>query len=236
MTSSVEIQVMPGTHRHDVVSLLQGTNNIGVELGVAEGVFSERMMASGRFAKFMGVDMYADSHDVAQYKRTLKRLGLWSNYKLLRMRFDEAFDLFDDDSLDFVYVDGYAHGGEEGGETIFEWFKKVKIGGVIAGDDYDPAWPLVVKAVDAFAQQLGQPLLVTAITEADNPYCRYPTWAIRKQASVALSAPEDLIRAGKLANAKVLRQQEGGIVKRGLRAVLPEPMIEKIKRVRKALR
>ena len=171
----IDRQVIPQSHRHDVVNLLDGDQNVGIELGVAEGVFSERMLASGRFKHFIGIDMYADGHDVEQYKRTLRRLGLKSSYKLLRMRFDEAFDLFDDESLDFVYVDGYAHGGEEGGETIFNWYSKVKVGGVIAGDDYSPAWPLVCKAVDEFASQLGAPILLTEITEPDNPYCRYPT-------------------------------------------------------------
>jgi hypothetical protein len=69
--------------------------------------------------------MYADC-TTPPNTSALRRVGLRAAYKLLRMRFDEAIDLFDDASLDFVYVDGYAHGGEEGGETIFEWFRKVR--------------------------------------------------------------------------------------------------------------
>ena len=226
--------LLPKSHRHDVVQLLSGDANVGVELGIAEGVFSERMVQSGRFARFIGIDMYADDHDVAQYKRALKRIGIWSDYKLLRMRFDEAIDLFEDESLDFVYVDGYAHGGEEGGRTIFEWFRKVRVGGLIAGDDYSPAWPLVVKAVDTFALQLGQVIHLTEVTEADNPYCRYPTWAIRKERSVALAAPAALVREGQRANARVLREKEGGWVKQQLKAWLPPTVIAQLKRLRSA--
>ncbi|HOA94537.1 MAG TPA: hypothetical protein PKJ79_12325, partial [Quisquiliibacterium sp.] len=114
MIVPVPFRVLRNCQRHDVVHLLEGNDNVGVELGVAEGVFSERMVRSGRFSTFIGIDMYADLHDTAEYKRALRRVGLQAPYKLLRMRFDEAIDLFDDGSLDFVYVDGYAHGGEEG--------------------------------------------------------------------------------------------------------------------------
>lgn len=226
------IQILADYKRHDVANLLDGQANVGVELGVAEGVFSERMMASGKFAHFIGVDMYADSHDVRQYKRALARMGLHSNYKLLRMRFDEAIELFDDASLDFIYFDGYAHGGEEGGETLFEWYRKVKVGGLLAGDDYHADWPLVVKAVDTFAAQLGEQLLLTGITETDNPYCRYPTWAMRKTKTVALKPPEALIREGKRANARVALQQEGGLIKSTLRKALPAPVIAQLKKLR----
>lgn len=228
----VRVEVLKGAQRHDVLNLLGGQGKQGVELGVAEGIFSERMMQSGRFARFIGIDMYGDDHDVQQYKRALRRMGLWSDYKLLRMRFDEAFDLFEDGSLDFVYVDGYAHGGEEGGQTIFDWFRKVKVGGVLAGDDYSPDWPLVVRAVDEFARQLGQPIYVTEITEPDNPYCRYPSWAIRKERDVAVRAPAGLIKEGLRANARVLRAKEGGWLKQQLKAWLPPSVITALKRIR----
>lgn len=217
MSSVAKLQMLPNHHRHDVTQLLAGNANVGVELGVAQGVFSERMMASGKFAHFIGIDMYADAHDVREYKGTLRRLGLFSPYKLLRMRFDEALDLFDDESLDFIYIDGYAHGGEEGGETIFDWYPKVRMGGVIAGDDYHPDWPLVCKAVDAFAAQLDETILLTGQTEDDNPYCRYPSWAIRKTRALVLSAPPALVRAGKRENARIARRQNGSLVGRILR-------------------
>lgn len=235
-SSKARIRVLPGTLRHDIVQLLEGADNVGVELGVAEGVFSERMAASGKFSHFLGIDMYADEHDVKQYKRTLRRLGVWSGYKLLRMRFDEAIDLFEDESLDFIYVDGYAHGGEEGGQTIFDWFAKLKVGGVIAGDDYDPAWPLVVKAVDAFALQLDATVLLTEKTEPDNPYCRYPTWAIRKESSsLRIEVPQALVRQGRAASLAVARRKEGGILKRSLKAALPVGVISALKRARASI-
>jgi len=205
----VPFRILRNCHRHDVVHLLEGRDNVGVELGVAEGVFSERMVRSGRFATFIGIDMYADLHDTAEYKRALRRVGLQSSYKLLRMRFDEAIDLFDDGSLDFIYVDGYAHGGEEGGETIFDWFRKLRTGGVMAGDDYHPDWPLVMDAVNEFVRQLGCELLITERVENGNPYCRYPSWAVIKTGEIPCAAPAEMIRRGKAENSRIAKLRMG---------------------------
>jgi SAM-dependent methyltransferase len=203
MAGAIVPRILANCYRHDVVHLLGGSANVGVELGVAEGVFSERMVRSGRFARFFGVDMYADLHDTAEYKRALRRVGLMSNYSLLRMRFDEAIDLFDDGTLDFVYVDGYAHGGEEGGETIFQWARKLRPGGVLAGDDYHRDWPLVVESVDEFVRRSGLELLLTERTESDSPYCRYPTWAVVVKGPVDCEAPREMVERGKAENARV---------------------------------
>lgn len=206
--TDVRPTLLPDKHRHDVVDYLRGNQNVGIELGVARGVFSKRMVDSKKFSHFFGVDMYADIHDTNEYKTALKDVGLFSNYKLLRMRFDEAFDLFPDQSIDFLYVDGYAHSGEEGGKTIFDWCRKVKIGGVIAGDDYHSDWPLVVEAVNEFVSQSGFQLMLTGRVEPDNPYCRYPTWIVVKTSEPRLRVREDLIRAGEKANRQVQRQRE----------------------------
>ena len=105
-------------HRHECVQFL-GTNEcIGIELGLATGHFSGRMIQSGEFKKFYGVDLYGDHHDTDEYKSAIKLVGLDSNYTLLRMSCDEALDLFDDNYFDFIYFDGYAHKGEEGGKTF----------------------------------------------------------------------------------------------------------------------
>lgn len=233
MKQAPAVRILYNSHRHDIVKLLEGNANTGVELGVAEGIFSRRMIESGRFKHIIGIDMYADEHDVNQYKKALRSVGLFSDYKLLRMKFDEAIDLFDNESIDFVYVDGYAHGGEEGGETIFAWYEKVKIGGIIAGDDYHPDWPLVCEAVNNFAVRSGEELFLTDKVEPDNPYCRYPTWAIRKRRSLSLTPPDDLVRRGKRENARIALQKEGGIVKRSLKRVIPAPVLNKLKKISK---
>lgn len=182
---------LSGQGRIGVLSLLnRPADNVGVELGVAAGRFSRELLDSGRFARLYGVDAYADHHDIDEYKDALRRMRLSPRYSLLRMRFDEALDLFDDGALDFVYIDGYAHTGQEGGRTIYAWASKVKLGGVLSGHDYDPGFPLTVAAVDRFAADARFDLHV-----ADGD-AGYPSWAVVKTAETAVGpVPATLRRA-----------------------------------------
>ena len=224
------IQMLEGYYRHDVIKLLKkDRENIGVELGVAEGIFSSRMVNSGVFSDFIGIDKYGDMHDTNEYKNVLKNIGLFARYKLLRMTFEEAYDLFDDNSLDFIYIDGYAHTGEEGGVTIFDWSKKVKIGGVIAGDDYHLQWPLVQEAVDQFVELSGFDMYLTTEIE-DNPYSNFPSWAVIKTSSTEhLFSPKALVEKGSLA--KRPKKSLASYMKIMAHAILPKKIIKVIKKI-----
>lgn len=195
--SKSKTKILEGYQRHDIFNLLEGEKNIAMELGVAKGVYSKRMVDSGKFSHVHAVDMYADNHNTREYKNALKKVGLEKNYYLYRMKFEEAYDLFPDQYFDFVYVDGYAKNGELGGETIFKWYNKVKIGGILAGDDYDKEeWPLVYEAVNEFIRQTGYELMVTGQTE-DIDFCKYPTWCVRKTDHQTLELPLAMIMRGK---------------------------------------
>jgi hypothetical protein len=165
--------------QRDDVALLLPPGAIAIELGVAEGTFSERILRRTNIAFLYGVDAYAGDrgHDLLQYKGALRRLDQFrSRHSLLQMRFDEAIDLFPDEYFDFIYVDGYAHTGEENGRTFYDWWPKLKTGGLFAGDDYDDAWPDVMRNVDAFLEMHSLTGYVVPYVESDTPYCRYPTW------------------------------------------------------------
>jgi len=169
------------TRRDDVATLIPA-GGVGVELGVAAGDFSNRILERSEIGFLFSIDMWAGDrgHDVEQYKEAIRRLHPHrSRNACLRMRFDEALDLFNDGSLDFLYVDGYAHTGEENGRTFSEWFPKLRSGGIIAGDDYHSDWPLVMKAVDDFIAANGLVLHVIHCSE-DSWNSRYPTWFAMK--------------------------------------------------------
>jgi len=181
-TTPVLTTLLPGTQRWNVIDPLPASGNLGIELGVAAGSFSARMVQSGRFRLFYGVDVYGDGHNTLEYKKALREVGLESDYRLLRMTFDQARDLFADRHFDFIYCDGYAHTGEEGGRTLIDWYSRLKPGGIMAGDDYDPeAWPLVVWAVHHVVAQLGVPLQITDEVSSD-AYNRYRSWYFVKPA------------------------------------------------------
>ena len=119
-------------------------------------------------------------HGVDQYREAIARLSPYRQRNaIMRMRFDEALPLFGDESLDFIYVDGYAHDGELNGATFRDWLPKLKRGGIIAGDDYAPDWPLVVQAVDAFIAENGLELHVIDCHE-EKWNSMYPTWFAMK--------------------------------------------------------
>lgn len=167
--------------REDVAALFR-EGGIGVELGVAAGDFSERILQFNHVGYLFSIDMWAGDrgHGIEQYREAVARLSAYRDRNaILRMRFDEALDLFGDESLDFIYVDGYAHDGELNGATFRDWFPKLKPGGIIAGDDYAPDWPLVIASVDAFADENGLEIHVIDCHE-DKWNSMYPTWFAMK--------------------------------------------------------
>jgi hypothetical protein len=214
----VEVRVAKDSYRWNVIDGLAGHANRGIELGVAAGSYSRRMVHSGRFARFWGVDSYSDNHTTAQYKEALTHVGIEAPYTLLRMTFAEALDLFPDNFFDFIYVDGYAHTGEEGGRTMIDWYAKLRVGGIMAGDDYSPKkWPLVVWGVNHFVQQLDVALNVTDQV-MDATYNRFPSWFFEKPdraPALPLRADPELITIG--GAARLAREAEDRAKRRARR-------------------
>ncbi|NNF25326.1 MAG: class I SAM-dependent methyltransferase [Rhodobacteraceae bacterium] len=188
---------LAGYTRFDLTNLLgDRTDCVGIELGVAAGQFSAAMVKSGKFRQFWGVDMYADTHDTKQYCDALKAVGIDENYKLLRMTFDEAADLFPNQYFDFMYLDGYASSGLEGGGTLRKWASKVKIGGIIAGDDYHEECPLLQDVVDEFVEQNQLELMTTEGAFDFSAYGHYPSWAVYKKSEIVGETSVDLQKEG----------------------------------------
>ena len=74
---------------------------------------------------------------------------------IVRMVSLDAAAQFAKDQLDFVYIDGN-HSYKAVREDLEAWWDKVRSGGIVAGDDYDPiSWPSVTKAVDEFFNKKG---------------------------------------------------------------------------------
>jgi ubiquinone/menaquinone biosynthesis C-methylase UbiE len=164
--------------RHDIIKLVK-PNGIGIELGVARGEFAERILKANHLSMFYGVDKYDDHHNEVEYQTTLKKLSIYKNYTLHRMTFEQALDLFPDEHFDFIYIDGYAHTGQDNGKTLHDWYKKCKTGGIFSGDDYTPEYQLTIDNVDQFVKQHGKKLNVINCSE-NTTWSRNPTWYIQK--------------------------------------------------------
>jgi len=119
----------------------------GVEIGVYKAEFTEKFAKAG--LEIYGVDPWVAYGDYAthpKYNRFQERqdflyghsqrvLKPYPNAHLIKKTSMEAVKDFEDGSLDFVYIDGH-HGFKYVAEDIWEWEKKIKKGGVVAGHDY----------------------------------------------------------------------------------------------------
>ena len=91
-----------------------------------------------------------------------------------------AQKLFPDEYFDFIYIDGYAHTGQENGRTLAEWWPKVKPGGFLVGDDYSEHWQLVVEVANKFAEHTQRKLHVIKCKPEHDWASQEPSWLIQK--------------------------------------------------------
>ena len=169
------------TMRSDIVKLCE-TPVVGIELGVAEGVFSQQVLQHQDVAEWYAVDMWAGDrgHGEHQYQSACAKIEPFPHATVIRSKFCDVLDQFDDEYFNFIYIDGYAHTGQEGGQTLRDWWPKLKPGGVFAGDDYSTDWPLTKSAVDEFCAQHNLTVHVHTFDE-HNHWSRYPSWYTIKE-------------------------------------------------------
>jgi predicted O-methyltransferase YrrM len=163
--------------REDLAKMATG---VGVELGVAGGAYSDTLLRLGKLRHLYSIDRWSDHHDQAEYERAKELLSQHRRRSvILRTSFSEAVKAFTDGSLDFAYIDGYAHEGQEGGKTLADWWPKLRSGGIFAGHDYSPRYPATVKAVDEFAAAHG---LTVNVTDAGTGgvFDSEPSWWVVK--------------------------------------------------------
>ncbi|MDJ0685764.1 MAG: class I SAM-dependent methyltransferase [Alphaproteobacteria bacterium] len=189
--SQMEAEARRPVFREDLGQLAP-EGAVCIELGVAEGEFAEKFLLKNKqIGHLFGVDRYGDErgHNTDEYVAALRRLTPFlSKHSLLRMSFAEALDLFPDAFFDLIYVDGYAHTGQEDGKTLQDWYPKLKPGGIFSGDDYHSKWPKVVEVVDAFAAEKSVKVSTTSKTIQQSRWSRFPSWYFRKPGKKALKA------------------------------------------------
>ncbi|MFT5327513.1 MAG: hypothetical protein ACI8P0_005405 [Planctomycetaceae bacterium] len=123
----------------------------GVEIGVLRGGYSEKLLDQWNGRKLHCVDPWSDSTEDDSYvdrnnvnqkrhdqnhQQAVDRLARFGDRcEIHRMTSVDAIELFEDRSLDFVYIDA-RHYREAVLEDLESWFPKVRPGGVLAGHDY----------------------------------------------------------------------------------------------------
>jgi hypothetical protein len=116
---------------------------VGAEIGVYKGEFSEKFAKVG--LSLFAIDPWRIYKDYSnprgqerldfQYEHTKRVLDPYPKCKIIRKTSMEAIEDFEDESLDFVYIDGN-HDFRYIAEDLAEWTKKVRKGGIVSGHDF----------------------------------------------------------------------------------------------------
>ncbi len=122
----------------------------GVEIGMDEGEYAEVLLKTIPDLDLSCIDPYkAEAYEKGyqpesyenqeyfdkRYETMYQRLLPLKSITLFTKTSMEALQDFQDNSLDFVYIDG-SHDFINVSQDIHFWFKKVKPGGILAGHDY----------------------------------------------------------------------------------------------------
>lgn len=129
---------------------------IGCFLGRSTAFLGSRIALARKKITVYGVDPWLGwennrpSSTFADFLGNMIQAGLIDIIVPLRMMSVQAGRLFDDQSVDFCFIDG-DHTYEAMSEDLRTWFPKIRNGGIIGGHDYiNDLHPGVKHAVDEF--------------------------------------------------------------------------------------
>lgn len=152
---------LPGLYREDFDKLLGDFElNEGCEVGVLDGIHAKIMLDANPNLHLHLVDCYyyekMPNHfrkpRMEDYLVAMRENLIGYNYTEHIMFSIEAVNKFEDGSLDFVYIDAN-HQFDFIMRDIIEWSKKVKIGGIVSGHDYQSKSNIGVnRAVNAYLE------------------------------------------------------------------------------------
>ncbi len=136
---------------------------VGAEIGVLRGDYSEVLCGANPGVKLFCIDSWGigenrrREYHLGMYERAKIKLSLY-NTKLIYKLSMEAIKEFEDESLDFVYIDAN-HSSEFVREDVWGWSKKVRKGGIVSGHDYNLF--RIAEIVDEYVKSNGFNLRVT---------------------------------------------------------------------------
>jgi len=130
---------------------------VGVWKGKSAAYMGVEIVNSSKNIKFDCIDPFLPvGDDIPQFKITHEDLKnefinnmkpLEGHYTLYPNSSPEITKIYEDGSLDFVFIDG-SHEYENVINDIKAWLPKIKKNGTLAGHDYTRGWPGVVQAVN----------------------------------------------------------------------------------------
>ena len=138
-------------------------NTIFVEIGAFKGksttYMGEVIKKSNKNIKFYTIDVFTIMPQQAE-QGFIYNLGFYDEFirniepvkeyiTPLKMKSSEACKLFEDESIDFILIDG-DHSYPQVKQDIMLWYPKLKVGGTIGGDDWHWQGDQVKQAVEEY--------------------------------------------------------------------------------------
>jgi hypothetical protein len=144
-------------------------NPKGIEIGCSEAHTSKFLLDVNSSLTLFSIDPYVPYTDwngnvltdrPVFYERVVDEMrGYGERFILMRNYSDDVADKFEDESMDFIFVDGL-HTYEQVLIDCDNYYSKVKPGGIFSGHDFT-AITGVNKAVKEFATKVGKEILTT---------------------------------------------------------------------------
>lgn len=169
--------------REDFLELIDKLDlKVGCEIGVYKGDFSIKILEKTNLSHLYLIDpwKYIDTYnDVSNhnnyefellYQEVINKVSKYDDrVSIIRELSENAVSNFQDESLDFLYLDA-DHSYEASKKDIEMWYSKVKPGGIFSGHDYlNGSLPQgefgVKKAIDDFTQKHNLELYITGENE-----------------------------------------------------------------------
>lgn len=161
---------------------------VGAEIGVAEGRFSEILYQSIPGLQLFCIDPWTPyegswrgkDYQKGAYQQAVERLSKYNAKLIKKNSLEASFDI-QDNSLDFVFIDG-CHRFNYVMLDIILWNQKVRKGGIVSGHDYchfkDSG---VVEAVNAYTQTNKIELNIISRNNESFKDDRQPCWWFMKK-------------------------------------------------------
>ena len=194
MTARVGIYNVPNPlkitklNRPALLQLKDKKNLVGAEIGVQYGLNAGAILKTLDIEKLYLIDPYGTykekrlitSHEAQYWQMNAKRLLIeWEEKTIwIQKRSVKAVKYIKDNSLDFVYIDG-GHLYKNVTEDIESYMPKVKMGGLIAGHDYNKKQ--VKRAID---DMYGDKVTVENCLKIVNPNERGIDWWVWKDEDI----------------------------------------------------
>lgn len=147
----------------DLINHLQGNDLVGAEIGSFGGGSAKLFAESEKIDTLYCIDIWKNGYDISDSaafhaensEKYFDEIAK-SNNKIVKIKKDSvsALENFEDDYLDFVYIDA-CHTYESSKRDIINWVQKVKPNGYVCGHDYTHTIPHVIGVFNAVNEVIG---------------------------------------------------------------------------------